>query len=286
MKNINKKAIAVSLALIMITSMFTACKKTNAVTEDGTSKENLQGSVSTESNAETSDRTESAGETEMSSEKSFSDAEESGEIKSETEGTTKKALGTKETTTKKPVSTTKVQTTKAPATDNSEKKVPYTITKIVNGKATQFTIIKTYTSDGEKYEVASDGSLFIDGKYVNGVNMNQKYLSYEEVKECVAQAEAYAISKGFKIDRELTIYNSSYGPGADTFMIGNDKAFYLQYIKDDIDWWYSNVVEDLGYFSDKAALNIYIAGPEDLANTGLVTHQIDGTPRYIAYVCA
>lgn len=92
MKNINKKAIAVSLALIMITSMFTACKKTNAVTEDGTSKENLQGSVSTESNAETSDRTDSAGETEMSSEKSFSDAEESGEIKSETEGTTKKAL--------------------------------------------------------------------------------------------------------------------------------------------------------------------------------------------------
>ncbi len=130
-------------------------------------------------------------------------------------------------------------------------------------------------------------------KHTTTTQLQSQYLSYVEVKECVAEAKAYATKKGFVIDSEKTIYGQNhngvhygvnYGPGADTCMIDN-KATFIKYLKDDINWRYNELLDQFGYFPEGASINIYIAGPKDHKNLNMVTTNYDGTPRYIAYVC-
>lgn len=82
-----------------------------------------------------------------------------------------------------------------------------------------------------------------------------------EVDEVIAEAKAYAISKGFKINSNMTTQGTSWNNPINTSWysyLGSEAVTKVKSrLKEEIDWNYNQVVKEIGYFpNDLIGINV------------------------------
>lgn len=82
-----------------------------------------------------------------------------------------------------------------------------------------------------------------------------------EVDEVIAETKAYAISKGFKINSNMTIQGTSWNNPINTSWysyLGSEAVTKVKSrLKEEIDWNYNQVVNEIGYFpKDLIGINV------------------------------
>ena len=93
-----------------------------------------------------------------------------------------------------------------------------------------------------------------------------------EVDALVAEMKAYAQNKGFTIDSSLGKQGTSY---SNPIHAGKDKAKTKADLKEIVDFSYQQVVNSLGYFDERATINVF---------SEKIIDEFDGSSQWYIYV--
>lgn len=92
------------------------------------------------------------------------------------------------------------------------------------------------------------------GSSTGSVQSDESQWTQAEVDALVAEIKAYAQNKGFTIDSSLGKQGTSY---SNPIHAGKDKAKTKADLKENVDFSYQQVVNSLGYFDERATINVF-----------------------------
>lgn len=110
------------------------------------------------------------------------------------------------------------------------------------------------------------------GSSTGSVQSDESQWTQAEVDALVAEIKAYAQNKGFTIDSSLGKQGTSY---SNPIHAGKDKAKTKADLKENVDFSYQQVVNSLGYFDERATINVF---------SEKIIDEFDGSSQWYIYV--
>ena len=110
------------------------------------------------------------------------------------------------------------------------------------------------------------------GSSAGSAQSNESQWTQAEVDALVAEIKAYAQNKGFTIDSSLGKQGTSY---SNPIHAGKDKAKTKADLKENVDFSYQQVVNSLGYFDERATINVF---------SEKIIDEFDGSSQWYIYV--
>lgn len=110
------------------------------------------------------------------------------------------------------------------------------------------------------------------GSSTGSVQSDESQWTQAEVDALVAEIKAYAQNKGFTIDSSLGKQGTSY---SNPIHAGKDKAKTKADLKENVDFSYQQVVNSLGYFDERATINVF---------SEKIIDESDGSSQWYIYV--